>query len=127
MRIQEEKNKNEERRGETSFLSRSTGAGFSLHRLCRLWPGVIRLWEKLVRLGQRSPKRLRLCESLPLGERRFVAVVEFDTERFLVGGTASSMVLLSRLAEGEAHDKERDKAAQNLESTVGENGLVRRW
>jgi len=36
---------------------------------------------------------------LPLGERRFVAVVEFDAERFLVGGTPSSMVLLSRLPD----------------------------
>jgi flagellar biogenesis protein FliO len=36
---------------------------------------------------------------LPLGERRFVAVVEFDRSRFLVGGTPSSLVLLSRLTD----------------------------
>jgi flagellar biogenesis protein FliO len=59
----------------------------------------IALWERILRLGRRAPRRLRLCESLPLGERRFVAVVEFDRERFLVGGTASSLVLLSRLEE----------------------------
>jgi flagellar biogenesis protein FliO len=57
------------------------------------------LWERLLRLGGRAPRRLRLCESLPLGDRRFVAVVEFDRERFLVGGTQSSLVLLSRLEE----------------------------
>ncbi len=93
----------------------------------RLWRGVVRLWQKTVRLGQRSPKRLRLCESLPLGERRFVAVVEFDTERFLVGGTASSMVLLSRLAEDRAPDEERERAEKNPEPAVAENGLGRRW
>jgi flagellar biogenesis protein FliO len=60
---------------------------------------VAALWERIVRLSRRTPKRLRLCESLPLGERRFVAVVEFEAARFLVGGTPSSMVLLSRLAD----------------------------
>ncbi len=58
------------------------------------------LWERVLRLGRHAPKRLRLCESLPLGERRFVAVIEFDASRFLVGGTASSLVLLSRLGDG---------------------------
>ncbi len=56
--------------------------------------------EMGLRIGRRAPKRLRLCESLPLGERRFVAVVEFEATRFLVGGTASSLVLLSRLPDG---------------------------
>jgi flagellar biogenesis protein FliO len=60
---------------------------------------VLEFWEWVLRLGRRAPRRLRLCESLPLGERRFVAVVEFEAERFLVGGTPSSMVLLSRLAD----------------------------
>jgi len=55
------------------------------------------LWERVLRLGRRPPKRLRLCESLPLGERRFVAVVEFEDARFLVGGTAASLVLLAHL------------------------------
>jgi hypothetical protein len=57
------------------------------------------LWERVLRFSRRAPRRLRLCESLPLGERRFVAVVEFDRARFLVGGTPSSLVLLSRLAD----------------------------
>jgi flagellar biogenesis protein FliO len=57
------------------------------------------LWAGLLRLGRGRPRRLRLCESLPLGDRRFVAVVEFDSARFLVGGTPSSLVLLSQLAD----------------------------
>jgi|HubBroStandDraft_6_1064221.scaffolds.fasta_scaffold278056_2 hypothetical protein len=64
----------------------------------RLW------WERFVRLGRRAPRRLRLCESLPLGERRFVAVVEFERARFLVGGTTSSLVLLAHLGNGRAQD-----------------------
>ncbi|MGA7216958.1 MAG: flagellar biosynthetic protein FliO [Candidatus Sulfotelmatobacter sp.] len=73
---------------------------------------LLALWERVLRLGRRAPRRLRLCESLPLGERRFVAVVEFDETRFLVGGTPSSLVLLSRLenAERNAEDDLGDAA-----------------
>ncbi len=60
---------------------------------------LIALWRRVLRLSRRAPKGLRLCESLPLGERRFVAVVEFEKARFLVGGTPSSLVLLSRLED----------------------------
>jgi len=55
------------------------------------------------RMSARTAKRLRLCETLPLGERRFVAVVEFENERFLLGGTASSLALLARLPEADAN------------------------
>jgi len=58
-------------------------------------------WQKLLRVSRRAPKRLRLCETLPLGERRFVAVIEFEDSRFLVGGTSSSLVLLAQLNRGE--------------------------
>jgi flagellar biogenesis protein FliO len=74
---------------------------------------VIGLWERVLRLSRRQPRRLRLCESLPLGERRFVAVVEFDQSRFLVGGTPSSLVLLSRLADGGGEiESETEEASQ---------------
>ncbi len=67
-------------------------------RCARAW------WQRLLRLSQRPHRRLRLCESLPLGERRFVAVIEFEQSRFLLGGTSSSLVLLSRL-ENTADDE----------------------
>jgi flagellar biogenesis protein FliO len=60
---------------------------------------ALALWRQIVRLGQHHPRSLRLCESLPLGDRRFVAVVEFERSRFLVGGTSSSLVLLARIGE----------------------------
>lgn len=66
-----------------------------------------------VRIGRRAPKRLRLCESLPLGERRFVAVVEFEATRFLVGGTPSALVLLSRLPD---RGPDRGKGADPAEN-----------
>ncbi len=47
--------------------------------------------------SRRKRSRLRLCESLSLGEKRFVAVVEFDSLQFLVGGTSNSITLLSKI------------------------------
>ena len=47
-----------------------------------------------------------------LGERRFVAVVEFERARFLVGGTTSSLVLLARLGNGQAWDGKDAKPEQ---------------
>jgi len=65
----------------------------------RIW------WRRILEWGRRRPRRLRLCESLPLGDRRFVAVVEFDESRFLVGGTAASLVLLARLSPAGPSDE----------------------
>lgn len=72
------------------------------------------LWGRVLRLSRRTPKSLRLCESLPLGERRFVAVVEFERARFLVGGTPSSVVLLSRLQDSHEDSQEQmDEAGED--------------
>ncbi|HEX3819437.1 MAG TPA: flagellar biosynthetic protein FliO [Candidatus Sulfotelmatobacter sp.] len=57
------------------------------------------VWRKALGLARRKPRGLRLCESLPLGERRFVAVVEYENSRFLLGGTPTSLVLLTRLKD----------------------------
>ena len=48
----------------------------------------------------RRARRLRVCETLSLGERRFLAVIEFDHQEFLVGGSGNSLELLARLHEG---------------------------
>jgi flagellar biogenesis protein FliO len=55
-------------------------------------------WRRILGL-RRTTRRLRLCETLSLGERRFVAVVEFERARFLVGGTSASLVLLAQLRD----------------------------
>jgi flagellar biogenesis protein FliO len=82
---------------------------------------LIALWERLLRLSRRTPRRLRLCESLPLGERRFVAVVEFEAARFLVGGTPSSLVLLSRLADaGNRPENDRDDGSGKMPAAIPE-------
>jgi flagellar biogenesis protein FliO len=57
------------------------------------------LCERLFALSRRPLRQLRLCETLSLGEKRFVSVIEFEGKRFLVGGTAGSLILLDRLGE----------------------------
>ncbi|MGO8789065.1 MAG: flagellar biosynthetic protein FliO [Terriglobia bacterium] len=59
------------------------------------------LWQWTQRaVKTRKPRRLRVCETLSLGERRFLAVIEFDRQEFLVGGTGNSLELLAQLREG---------------------------
>jgi len=48
---------------------------------------------------QRNAKAMRLCETISLGDKRFLAIVEVDEERILIGGSASSVALLTRLPE----------------------------
>jgi len=65
--------------------------------LLALWVRITRLWHKAGVRGTR--RQLRLCESLSLGEKRFVAVVAFESERFLIGGGAGTVNLLARLGD----------------------------
>jgi flagellar biogenesis protein FliO len=49
--------------------------------------------------GHRRERRLRLCETISLGEKRFVAVVEYGQHKFLLAGTPQNISLLQRLDE----------------------------
>lgn len=71
----------------------------------RMTPSIELLVSTLLRtlrgLLRRTPQRkLRLCESLGLGEKRLIAVVQFETTRYLVGATGSSITLLGQLPGG---------------------------
>ena len=46
---------------------------------------------------RRRERRLRLCEMLPLGEKRFVAVIEYGPQKFLLAGTPQNISLLRHL------------------------------
>jgi flagellar biogenesis protein FliO len=58
-----------------------------------------RAWQWLQqRQRQAQSRRLRLCETVSLGEKRFLAIVNVDGKQFLVGGAAGSVALLTELA-----------------------------
>jgi flagellar biogenesis protein FliO len=46
---------------------------------------------------RRAPRQLRLCETISLGEKRLLAVVQYEGQKFLIGGSAHSVNLLTRL------------------------------
>jgi len=48
-------------------------------------------------IATRRERRLRLCETLSLGEKRFLAVVQVERQEFLVGGSGNSICLLAQL------------------------------
>lgn len=69
------------------------------------WKSVCAVWKRIRGSARRPARHLRLAETLSLGERRFVAVVEFEQARFLVGGTSGSLVLLARLEDRGGNDR----------------------
>jgi flagellar biogenesis protein FliO len=46
---------------------------------------------------QPKGQRLQVSETISLGEKRFIAVVQVDGARFLIGGSSSSVSLLTEL------------------------------
>ena len=53
-------------------------------------------WQSKARARQRS-RKLRVCETTQLGDKRFVALIQADGQRFLIGGTSNSITLLATL------------------------------
>ena len=47
--------------------------------------------------SQRHKNKMRLCETLSLGDKRFLAVVRVEQQKFLVGGAGNSVALLAEL------------------------------
>jgi hypothetical protein len=51
-------------------------------------------------------KTLSVRETAALGDRRFVSVIQFEGQRFLIGSSPSSVTLLSQLPDDSASGKE---------------------
>jgi len=74
-------------------------------------------WLQQKLKSQQVRKRLRVCESVSLGEKRFVALIQVDGEQFLVGGSSTSISTLAHL--------ERRKEFADVLCGQGEQGLSR--
>jgi hypothetical protein len=59
-----------------------------------------------------TPKRLRVLETVTLGDKRLVAVIQAEGRRFLVGGGPSGVSLLTALDQ-------MQKPSADLESSAG--------
>ena len=64
--------------------------------LQKIWQGVLS-----VMTGQTGKKRMRVCESVSLGDKRFVAIVRVDSQNFLLGGSSANVSLLAKLSEAD--------------------------
>jgi hypothetical protein len=69
-------------------------------RLEVFWRSVI--WTSLVRRAGKKRKTLSVRETAALGDRRFVSVIQFERQRFLIGSSPSSITLLSKLPDESA-------------------------
>jgi Flagellar biosynthesis protein, FliO len=63
-----------------------------LHELAAAWNWT---WQQLK--SRQTRKRLRVCETVSLGEKRLVALVEIDGEQFLLGGASGALTTIARL------------------------------
>lgn len=78
-----------------------------------------RIWDALKWLMQRARaqhvrKNLRVCENVSLGDKRFVAVVQVDEERFLIGGSSSAVALLARLPDAKTFAADLERVAGKI-------------
>ncbi len=67
-----------------------------IRNLRRLLSAATR-WSQTISLKRRE-NQLRLCETLSLGDRRFLAVVLVEQQKYLVGGAPNSVALLAKLS-----------------------------
>jgi len=73
-----------------------------------LWARIVGAFSKVS--IHRTPRRLRICETISLGEKRLVAVVQCEHRRFLIGATAHHIALLQTLDGEKPIDPESDPA-----------------
>jgi flagellar biogenesis protein FliO len=72
----------------TQAAGRETAIGKLLWSALQEWFGKVRI--------QKKERALRIQETLPLGERRFLAVVRWEEQTLLVGVTPQTITLLER-------------------------------
>jgi flagellar biogenesis protein FliO len=61
-------------------------------------------WLQARQVARSSSRRLRVAETVSLGEKRFVAVVQVDGRHFLVAGGPTNIVLLAQLDAKDAFE-----------------------
>jgi hypothetical protein len=92
-----------------------------LQAIALQWTNLLRIlmrtwtWTQQKLKSHQVRKRLRVCESVSLGDKRFIAVIQVDGEQFLVGGSSSSVSTLAHLEpRREFSDVFRARCEQDL-------------
>jgi len=84
----------------------------------RALPSPSRLWAlaaarlKVFLRGRSQRKALSVRETAALGDRRFVSVIQFERQRFLIGSSPSSVTLLAQLPDESASSEMSGEASR---------------
>ena len=65
-----------------------------------------------------TTKRLRVSETISLGEKRFVAIVAVEGREFLIGGGVAGMSLLAQLGPGTAAKRRVKQKLADVEGAL---------
>lgn len=102
-------------------LTPAAGKSTFLQALALQWTSLLRIltqawvWTYRKLKSHQVRKRLRICETVSLGDKRFIAVIQVNGEQFLVGGSSSSVSTLAHLEpRREFSDMFKDRCAQDL-------------
>lgn len=64
------------------------------------------LWRLVLHRAGAEQKKLSIRGTAALGEHRFVSVIQFEQQRFLVGCSATSVTLLAQLPDEPVGDRD---------------------
>jgi Flagellar biosynthesis protein, FliO len=75
------------------------------------------------RCVERSMKKLRVSESVSLGEKRFVAILQVENRKYLIGGGAANVALLTQLEDAAAGTPQRSILSANAQDVSCARGV----
>jgi flagellar biosynthetic protein FliP len=75
-------------------------------------------FEKLLGAMRGRERRLKLCESISLGERRFLALVQLEDQQYLVGSTSHAITLIACVPPGNGSGGHAAAPANGSSSSV---------
>jgi hypothetical protein len=57
------------------------------------------VWKPLIGRARSQRKKLTVCDTTALGDRRFVSILQVERQRFLIGYSPSTVTLLAQLPD----------------------------
>ncbi len=105
-----------------SFQAVLRGCAQAASRGLRLgWVRTLaRLWSRLcAKYSISTARRLRVAETISLGEKRFVAIVAVEGKEFLIGGGAAGMSLLAELESAPKRKRSKARPDERLAPSPG--------
>lgn len=86
-------------------------------------------WIQTLSVARKSQKRLQVCETASLGEKRFIAVIKVDGRDFLIGGGAANVSLLASLGESDAStsEVEIDSVVGSDAGSIQQSAVTQSW